>query len=170
MIPDQTTRLSFRYFGPGDFELLKNLHTNPEVMRFVGGVKNATELQQRFDKFLNYHQQHPGYGYWCAMRIPDKKFVGVFLVKKMQETEEPEIGYLLMPEFWGLGLATEGAKGLVRYARERLGVELVVGVADPANQASRNVLEKAGLKFVKIFRTYETDCAYYKLNFDATGG
>ena len=135
-------------------------------MRFLGGVKNSDESELALNKYLNYHLQHPGYGYWCAQLKDSNLFAGWFLVKVLPETGETEIGYRLLPEFWGKGIATEGAKNMIRYAVENLNKKKVVGVASPDNIASRKVLENAGLTFKKYGRFYQAECAYYSLNWD----
>jgi ribosomal-protein-alanine N-acetyltransferase len=84
-------------------------------------------------------------------------------VKILPETGETEIGYRLLPKYWGRGLATEGARAMVDYSLRNLRVDKVVGVASPENLASRRVLEKAGLEFRKYDRFYQVQCAYYSL-------
>jgi RimJ/RimL family protein N-acetyltransferase len=166
MIPEATERLVFRHFGKDDFPLVEMFNSDPAVMKYVGGVKHQQEIPPSFQKYLNYHTLHPGFGYWCAFLKSNDKFVGMYLVKVMEETGETEIGYLLLPEFWGQGLASEGAQALIRYCKLRLGAKLLVGITDPMNKGSRNVLEKAGFSFVKYGQFKQTTCAYYRMHCD----
>jgi RimJ/RimL family protein N-acetyltransferase len=164
MIPPPTSRLCFRFFEKDDLPLVEQLNSNPDVTYYLGGVSNRDEVELSFQRYLKYHHQHPGYGYWCTVLNSPQVFVGWFIVKLLPETGETEIGYRLLPEFWGRGLATEGALSMVNYALEELKLTNVVGVAAPGNIASRRVLEKAGLTFRKYGRYYQTQCAYYSLN------
>ena len=52
---------------------------------------------------------------------------------------------------WGRGLATEGARALVRLAFEEFGTERVFAETMTVNAGSRRVLEKAGLRHVRTF-------------------
>ncbi len=62
---------------------------------------------------------------------------------------EIEIGYWLAPEYWGKGLATEAAQAVMQYGKERLGLQQIVAVAQPANRASIRVMEKLGMTCAK---------------------
>jgi RimJ/RimL family protein N-acetyltransferase len=52
----------------------------------------------------------------------------------------------------GQGYATEGSRALIRKGFTELGVQRVVAEATAVNQASRRVVEKAGLTLVRTFR------------------
>jgi RimJ/RimL family protein N-acetyltransferase len=56
-----------------------------------------------------------------------------------------EIGWRLAAEYWGQGLATEGARALVRYGFETLFLQEIVSFTVPANRKSRRVMEKLGM-------------------------
>lgn len=56
-----------------------------------------------------------------------------------------EIGWRLAAEYWARGLATAGAREIVRYAFEVAGLEELVSMTVPANLRSRRVMEKLGM-------------------------
>ena len=56
-----------------------------------------------------------------------------------------EIGWRIAAAHWNRGLATEGARECLRYAREALGLAEVVAFTVPANLRSRRVMEKLGM-------------------------
>jgi RimJ/RimL family protein N-acetyltransferase len=56
-----------------------------------------------------------------------------------------EIGWRLAAEYWGQGLATEGAHAIVRYGFDTLGLDQLVSFTVPANARSRRVMEKIGM-------------------------
>ena len=57
-----------------------------------------------------------------------------------------EIGYILNPTYWGLGLATEAAKLLIEYGMNELKLHRMYATCDPRNTASSRVLEKVGMR------------------------
>ncbi len=59
---------------------------------------------------------------------------------------EVELGYTLGAAWWGRGYATEAAGTWLQVAFERLGVDEVVALAEPANVASLHVLTKLGMQ------------------------
>jgi RimJ/RimL family protein N-acetyltransferase len=67
----------------------------------------------------------------------------------IDDADEVEVGYAFYQPYWGRGLATEIAARCVGLAEHELGLAEVVGLTDPANRASRHVLEKVGLTYVR---------------------
>jgi [ribosomal protein S5]-alanine N-acetyltransferase len=57
-----------------------------------------------------------------------------------------ELGFLLRPEFWGQGLATEAAHAAVKHAFEVLEATAIFASHHPENMASRHVLQKLGFR------------------------
>jgi RimJ/RimL family protein N-acetyltransferase len=62
---------------------------------------------------------------------------------------EGELGYVMHPDVWGRGYATEAARLLLRFGFEDLGLEQVVATCDPRNVASARVLEKVGMQYTR---------------------
>src|SRR5205823_5899186 len=63
--------------------------------------------------------------------------------------DEPELGYRLRKSSWGKGYATEGSRALIRKGFTDLGVRRVYACAMAVNPASRRVMEKSGLRYVR---------------------
>lgn len=57
-----------------------------------------------------------------------------------------EIGWRLGSEYWGKGLATEGAKAVLNYGFKKCGLKEIVSFTVPANVRSIRVMEKIGMK------------------------
>jgi RimJ/RimL family protein N-acetyltransferase len=62
------------------------------------------------------------------------------------------LGYRLRKASWGRGFATEGVRALIRRAFSEMGVRRVVAHTYETNVASRRVMEKAGMSFVRAYR------------------
>ncbi|SUE94994.1 GNAT family N-acetyltransferase [Mycolicibacterium tokaiense] len=61
------------------------------------------------------------------------------------EHRRGEIGYVLHPDVWSKGLATEAARTLLQFGFTTLGLRRIAATCHPDNRASSRVLEKAGL-------------------------
>ena len=81
------------------------------------------------------------------------RFVGWFHLRPGEDSPpgEVELGYRLRTPAWGKGYATEGSRALIDKGFAELGVERVFATTMTVNVASRRVMEKAGLKFVRTF-------------------
>lgn len=58
----------------------------------------------------------------------------------------PDLGFAVLPEYCRKGIATEASRGLLDWARRERGVDIVLGLHDPANVASAGVLQKLGFE------------------------
>jgi len=63
------------------------------------------------------------------------------------------LGYFILPEYWGRGLVTEAVRGIMAYAFESADVIKIESGCLKANTGSIRVMEKAGMtreaEFVK---------------------
>jgi len=152
-----TERLSLREFGPKDVEHLYRLDRDPRVMRYIGNGSVATRasVAATLLRATKYYAKFPGLGVWPAEA--DGAFVGWFCLKYVPATVEVEVGYRLMPRAWGNGYATEGARAVVRYGLDVLGLYRIIGLTHPDNAASQRVLQKSGLRDAGWGRYYDRD-------------
>jgi ribosomal-protein-alanine N-acetyltransferase len=143
----RTRRLALRAFGPGDLEDLCRLDTDARVMRYIRNGKPASraEVVAVLPRFLRYPRIYAGLGCWHARRRDTGAFIGWFILKYCGTSCDVEVGYRLLPEAWGRGLATEGATALVRYGFNTLELDRIIGVTHRDNLASQRVLMKSGL-------------------------
>ena len=98
---------------------------------------------------------YPDLGIWRASRRDTGAFIGWFSLKYAGKSSDVEIGYRLCPDAWGRGFATEGARALVGYGFDDLGLIRIIGVTHRNNVASQRVLMKAGMKDLGWGRYYE---------------
>jgi len=152
----ETERLVLRRFTADDVDLLVELDSDPEVMRYInGGEPTPREEVEReiLPAFLRWYERPGGFGFWAAEEKATGEFVGWFHLRpaKGDPPGHVELGYRLRRAAWGKGYATEGSRALVEKAFAELGVERVYATTMVVNEASRRVMEKAGLRFVRVF-------------------
>ena len=152
----QTERLLVRRFTEDDLDHLFDLDADAEVMRFINGGKPTSREEietEVLPRFLWYYDNFAGYGFWAAIEKASGEFLGWFHFRPEAgaNPDEPELGYRLRRSAWGKGFATEASRALIQKGFTELGVRRVVASAMTANLASRRVMEKAGLRFVKTF-------------------
>lgn len=147
MIELMTERLSLQRLGAADLDDLWRLHSDPRVMRYLGGTP-ATDPDAHRRRVLSALDDYAdsALGYWSIRRLEDDVFLGLARLKPVDDVAEAEIGYRLLPEEWGRGVATEAGRALLRYAFQTLRIERVIGLAHPEDVVSKRVLEKLGLE------------------------
>ena len=152
----ETERLELRRFTGDDVENLVELDADPEVMRFITGGRPTPrdEIENEvLPAFLGYYERYAGYGFWAALEKASGDFVGWFHFRPERGAppDEVELGYRLRRSAWGKGYATEGSRALIEKGFAELGVRRVFATTMAVNLASRRVMEKAGLRFVRTF-------------------
>ena len=85
-----------------------------------------------------------GYGRLACVWKATGAVVGFSGVKFVPEIDDNELGYRFLPEYWGMGLATEAGGASIAFARDVLGLKRLVGLVHPDNIASARVLRKLG--------------------------
>ena len=152
----ETERLVLRQFTMADVGNLADLDADPDVTRFItGGL--ATSRDEIRDSllpgFMAWYRRPGGYGCWAADQKPTGAFLGWFRFHPRRGGPSGDIvlGYRLRQSAWGQGYATEGSCALMRKGFTEPGARRVVAETMVVNLASRRVLEKAGLNFVRIF-------------------
>jgi len=152
----ETDRLVLRRFIESDVDNLLDLDGDPDVMRFITGGKPTPRVvirNETLPRFLNAYARFEGFGVWAAIEKSTGEFVGWFEFYPWKDVgpDEVELGYRLRRSAWGKGYATEGSRALIRKGFTELGVRRVVAETMVVNTASRRVMEKAGLRYVRTF-------------------
>ncbi|WP_433336616.1 GNAT family N-acetyltransferase [Spirillospora sp. CA-294931] len=151
----ETPRLVLRRFTEEDVDALVLLDSDPEVMAYISGG-DPTPLEEIRDEtlpaLLAEYERGP-VGRWAAHDRSTGAFAGWFALRPPSSgaAEEVELGYRLRREFWGRGLATEGSRAIIDKGFADLGVKRVYAETMAVNTASRRVMEKAGLTYVRTF-------------------
>jgi RimJ/RimL family protein N-acetyltransferase len=151
----ETERLWLRRFTMDDVDNVVALDGDPDVMRYLtGGLPTGREEIETdiLPAWLSYYDRFAGYGFWAAHEKSSSEFLGWFHFRPPpgHEPEDVELGYRLRKSAWGKGYATEGSRALIAKGFNELGVRRVFAFTMVINAASRRVMEKAGLKFVRV--------------------
>jgi len=138
--------ISLIKIAPEDFEPFRALTGNEQVMaRITERALTEGEARKKFDDMLQNSRLDPLLG---SFRVIEKESRGLAGFAKLEitpeQSEEAELGFMLMPEFWGRGLGGEIARSLLDVARSHPGLKRVWAVIDPVNTASRKILLNNG--------------------------
>ena len=137
-----TQNLNIRRFSDRDFENLRTLEADPEVMRFTGPgrVQSTAESKVNLVRFL---EPMGNEGYWGVEDLSSKIFMG-FLMLKPDAQGDIELGFMFVRSSWGRGFATEAARALIRWHSEKSNTSQYVAKTDLKNFSSQRVLQKIG--------------------------
>ena len=142
--PVTTARMALRAITMDDVDRLVALDTDPEVMRFINGGRPTPR-----DEAARIVERSIGHR-WLAFERDGDAFVGWFGLRP-SGPHERELGYRLRRACWGHGLATEGALALIDLAFTELEAARVWAQTMTVNRASRAVMERCGMRYVRTF-------------------
>lgn len=143
-----TERLLLRRWCDTDRQPFARMNQDAAVMEYFPALLSPAETELAVNRIEAHFAQH-GFGLWAAEYRGSGEFIGYvgLAVPQFQAAFTPcvEIGWRLAPEYWGRGLATEGALTVVRHGFENLKLEEIVSFTVPENIRSRRVMEKIGM-------------------------
>lgn len=160
----ETNRLYLRHFKAEDLEEYSRIMGQDEVGQWLPRGRGYTK--EEVGKFLDNiakHWQEKGYGIWAVIEKDSGKIIGHCGLNYVKQNDEVEVLYGFGKEYWGFGYATEAAKAALTFGSEKIGLDRIVAFAKTDNIASRKVIEKIGLKYIKDIEIFGMICAYYEL-------
>lgn len=93
------------------------------------------------------HWEQYDFGVWLLVNRNTGELLGHCGLRKIDETGEIEIMYLLDPEYWGNGYASEAAKASIQYAKEMMNVKRIIARVKVENENSKKLLRNLGFTY-----------------------
>lgn len=156
--PLRTERLRLRPFTDADAPFLLDLLNQPSFIEHIAdrGVRTLGDaLRYLHDRLLK--PARPGIGMWAVEPRAGGTVLGMAGLVSRDGLDSPDLGYAFLPDAWGHGYAREAAAALVGYARDALGLERLVAIVTPGNDASIRVLTHLGMQFERALTLPDDD-------------
>lgn len=143
-----TDRLTLRQWRADDLAFLRELDTDPDVMRLLDGPRTYEQTEKQFNKDA-VGLALRGIGKW-AVELRDSGTlvgrVGLSAVdSSMSFSPALELGWRLASQHHGNGYATEAARAAITYGFNVLEVDRIAAFTVPHNHASIGVMRKLGM-------------------------
>jgi len=149
-LPIETQRLTLRPYVEDDLTALHDLFGRADVCRYLMwdpmDLARARELLDRRVKQTTIAADGDAILLAVVERATGLMIGEFMLAVPSIENRQGEIGWSFHPDVQGRGLATEGARELLRTGFETMGLHRIVAGADPRNGASLRVMEKLGMR------------------------
>ncbi len=163
----ETARLRVRPLADSDFTELYRLLSDPETMKYVRApYTQETQAHERMAVWAAYAAQCPGLGTFAMEKRDTGEFAGFCVARQVgydPDSPEYEVGYILTPECWGQGLASELVPPLSKYLFSLCTASHLVAFTHPDNAASQRVLTKSGFRYIGARQTADGTSAEFWL-------
>lgn len=142
----ETKRLKVRELSMDDLDDLRAMYDKPHMTDFVEplyALEQERRYQQNYiDKIYGFY----GFGMWLVFEKETGQLIGRagFEYRDYCSEGEVEMGYLIDPDLWRQGYATEVCQALLNYARDELNFQRVLCRVSPNNYPSQGLLDKLG--------------------------
>lgn len=159
----ESERLALYQFSSRDIDGFYHLNHDPVVLQYTGdkAFQNKQEVEA-FIQAYSHYQEH-GFGRWSVYLKADNRYLGFCGLRFSTESQEVDIGYRIVREYWGQGIATEAASIALELGFKQFNIASIVGRAMQANRASFAVLKKLSFKFEKDFSEQGIMWSQYRL-------
>jgi ribosomal-protein-alanine N-acetyltransferase len=139
----ETERLIVRQYAfEIDTENFFLLNGDDDVMRYIRATKTKEECDVFLKKAINAYKINPLIGRWAADEKITGKFVGSFAIIPIESSDDIQLGYALLKEYWGKGFASELTKSGLAYYFKNTNADHIYAIAEKANITSHKVLLK----------------------------
>lgn len=139
----QTNRLLLRHFTQADLENVFTGLSHPDVIKYYGvnyTSLEATKAQLQF--FADLEKNETGV-WWAVCSIKDKTFYGACGFNNLSaQHKKTEIGFWLLPQFWGQGIITEAVQLICNYAFTTLALHRIEAIVETENSNSKKIMTK----------------------------
>lgn len=145
----ETGRLVLRRLTLDDADLLLAVWNDPEFINNVGdrGVRTIEQAREAMRAgVLRLYADH-GYGPYAVTLKPGGTRIGICGLFRRDNLEHPDIGFAILPDYRGRGLARESALAVRDYARDDLDLDALTAIVAPDNARSIALIENLGLAF-----------------------
>lgn len=142
--------VSLREFQFDDWKEVHEYASQERVCIYQPWGPNSEEETKTYVKMIiDAAQEDPRTRFAFAVTIQDgSKLIGAGEVNvRNARNRSGEISYIINPQYWGNGYATEVARLLIEFGFTKLNLHRIYATCDPRNKASSKVLEKVGMKY-----------------------
>lgn len=152
----RTAQLLMRQFTANDLENVFNGLSHPDIIKYYG--VNFTSLEAtkaQIEWFAELEKN--GTGIWWAICSPDDKvFIGAAGLYYINHTHHKgEIGFWMMPEYWGKGIMKEAVPLACAYGFNELKLHRIEALIESGNFNSKKFMEKVQFQYEGTMRDCE---------------
>jgi len=152
MIRIETERLILREYEKTDWQAVHLYGQQEHILIYeVWGPNTEEQTKEFIEKSINERKEKPRRAFEICVTLKSaKNLIGGcgFRINK-ENNKRGNFGYIINPEYWNKGYATEASNGLLNFMVENYGITEIEATCDILNLQSKRVLEKCGLEKTK---------------------
>lgn len=163
----ETERLIMRPVRVEDVDDLLTMHADP-VTRRVFGEWTRDQVEDWAERSVREWEER-GHGKLSILDRESGAFLGRSGLRFWPEFDETEVGWVLMPEARGRGVATEAGRACAEWGFRDFDLPYVTAMIAPDNDASTAVARRLGMTPLREDVHHDVAIVVYALRRDQAG-
>jgi ribosomal-protein-alanine N-acetyltransferase len=143
-----TQRLTIRKITPEDIQHVFKGLSHPDVIKYYGvNFMTLEATQEQMDWYADLEKNKTGQ--WFAVCSKDNgTFYGAGGYNDRDaNNRKAEIGFWLLPEYWGKGIMGEAMPKIFDYGFEELNLHRIEGFVESSNDKCKKAVAKVGFNY-----------------------
>lgn len=152
----KTSRLHLRQITENDLEDIFKGLSHPEVIKYYGvNYKTLDDTWEQLEWYAELERTHSGL-WWAIIFSETNEFCGAIGYNNLsREHKKAELGFWLLPPFWGKGIIQEALEPVLEYAFQNLKLHRIEAFVETENINSQKTLQKQHFRQEGIMRDSE---------------
>ncbi|MBC3882309.1 GNAT family N-acetyltransferase [Undibacterium sp. LX40W] len=152
-------RVKLRTLEDEDAAFYLELHNDPSFIENIRdkGIRTLEDAKHAIRTAHNEVQERQGFSLFLVERLEDGAALGLCGLVKRDNLPGIDIGYALLPQYWGQSYAFEACTAVLRFAADSIKLKELYAIVSPHNIASSKLLEKLGFQMQKTISLSEGD-------------
>lgn len=143
-----------RWLTLDDAGLMLEIWNDPAFVRYVGdrGIRTIDQAQDALAEGPMRQYSDYGYGPYRLSLKDSNEAIGICGLFRRDGLDDADIGFALLPDYYGQGYASEAAFAVTGHAQHVLGLRRLTAIVSPHNGTSIALIEKLGMRFESMIR------------------
>lgn len=151
----ETNRLILRKMMVLDYENMYEYACRTDVTKYLTWSPHQNSDYTR--EYLEYISTKYSLGEfydWAVINKYDQKMIGTCGFTRFDfHSNNAEIGYVLNPQYWNQGYATEAVRAVIDFGFRKIGLSRIEAKYIEGNDASKRVMERVGMTYEGTMRS-----------------
>lgn len=144
-----------------DIPVIVALMTDPAVRRFLGGPASRERALARAASLIAGDERRHSWA--VALNSGTPGCIGLVEIHRHHDGLDHEFSYEFLPTAWGSGLASEAVGAVLDHGFGTLGHDRLIAETQAANQPSRRLLERLGMRWERELERFGAMQAIYAM-------
>lgn len=161
----QTVRLTVRHFNRADAPFILELLNEPSWVQYIGdkAIKTLGDAERYIENGPVTMYSRLGFGLYLVELTGSGESLGMCGLIKRDSLQDVDLGFAFLSRFWGRGFAYESAAAVMSHAKTRVGLDRLVAITLPTNEAASKLLLKLGFTFERMITAKTEDLMLYSI-------